>query len=296
MKEFCRLLLLVLGLTALHSVSAQAQYGGRITCGVYDRGYDENGPDATCGQCLLNHGECVERCSENQYTCRAIGEFLNSGSSRIEVLGRFSSSSSLESAARRQAFNQCESARLRFSGATLCVDLGCRIASLGRVDCAAEAQRRVSVGGGVGSREIFEAIGYSDFDARDQALNRCYRSGARNCSIQNCVNQSRQVSSRICDPRERPNRTDPRPVHPIYPDPIGGLDPYDPNNPYVPQPPRGERPRPRPPQDDGSVRCSADEYLRQRPDVAAALGPNRASACDHYRRHGRGEGMCNPCN
>jgi hypothetical protein len=289
MKTICSSLILIVGLCSIWGANAQAQFGrSGVTCGVYDRGWDENGPDATCGQCLLVHGECVERCSESEFTCRATGEFRAGSSARIEVLGRFSSSSLNRNKARNQAAEQCSSALLRLSARGSCVDLGCQVTPAGRATCFSEAQRLVA-GSGLSSVQNFEAISTFERDARDRALSRCYASGAINCSVQSCIDRSRLISSRVCDPRERDQRPDPRHRDPVFPrdpghprDPIGGID-LDPR-------------RPLPPQDDGASRCTPAEYLAERPDVAAALGPNRANACDHYRRHGRNENMCNPCN
>lgn len=47
---------------------------------------------------------------------------------------------------------------------------------------------------------------------------------------------------------------------------------------------------------DSRNTCTWQDYLRQRPDVAAAagFGNSRSGAVSHYERHGRNEGMCRP--
>lgn len=75
MREICRLMLIAISFTAIWTTSAHAQFkNGGVNCLVYDRGYDEDGPDSTCEQCLKKHGECIARCTSTEFNCWATGK------------------------------------------------------------------------------------------------------------------------------------------------------------------------------------------------------------------------------
>lgn len=112
--------------------------------------------------------------------------------------------------------------------------------------CFSESYECTATGKDRDGREV-TGRGYDSFSersARQEAEDRCYDRGGRDCYA-TCSTDRRETSNSDCGRRI----------------------------------------------DDRRDTCSASDYLNQRPDVRAA----GFSACTHYTRHGRGEGMCNPC-
>ncbi len=136
MKHLLSLFVLAVTLfTALNAIDASANprpdnpsfSGGRVTCMATDNGWEEHfGGHSTCQKCLSKHSSCTERCSTENYSCKAEGT---------------------------------------------------------------DYQGRV---------ETFEAYGSDEYFARDEALDRCYRMGARSCSSSGCTTISQVVSTRSC--------------------------------------------------------------------------------------------------
>lgn len=102
-------------------------YGRNIQCTATDTGWEEHwGGHSSCRECLKEHGNCVERCSEVYHSC--------------EVTGRDRS----------------------------------------------------------GYTRTFYGIGSAEWEARDEATDRCYRSGFDSCSRALCRKESEQISSQRC--------------------------------------------------------------------------------------------------
>lgn len=67
--------------------------GGRVTCSAQDRGWEEHSAHRSCGECLAEHGRCIETCSTSDYTCEAQGvdyrgnvsRFVGQGSDRYQA-------------------------------------------------------------------------------------------------------------------------------------------------------------------------------------------------------------------
>jgi len=75
-------------------------YGMR--CAAYDEGYEEHwSGHASCGECLRQHGRCIEDCEFTEFTCVAEGAAFGR---RFQVEGR----SWDEYEAQRQAMWECE--------------------------------------------------------------------------------------------------------------------------------------------------------------------------------------------
>ena len=98
-----------------------------ISCAATDAGFEEHwGGHRSCGECLAQHGRCIETCQTNSFVCHAEG------------LSRF-------------------------------------------------------------GRDTFEAYSdRSEAEARDEALDRCYDSGARNCRAIRCDSNRQIVSQNSC--------------------------------------------------------------------------------------------------
>lgn len=45
-----------------------------VQCRYVDEGWEEhNFPHRSCGECLSYHGNCIEECYQEEFTCRAVG-------------------------------------------------------------------------------------------------------------------------------------------------------------------------------------------------------------------------------
>ncbi|HLE12030.1 MAG: hypothetical protein A2504_06025 [Bdellovibrionales bacterium RIFOXYD12_FULL_39_22] len=86
---------------------------GRPECRTYDVGWEEHGYHYTCGECLAEHGKCVEKCFTYTYTCTASGEARNiyrdtngNQSEQVRIL-TFEAEGRSEMFARRTALDYC---------------------------------------------------------------------------------------------------------------------------------------------------------------------------------------------
>jgi hypothetical protein len=80
---------------------------GRLSCNYSDKGWEEHfSGHSSCGDCLADHGECVERCYEEYYTCTARGTDYYG---RVEVVRGMSDR---EWQAEDEALNECSYRRL----------------------------------------------------------------------------------------------------------------------------------------------------------------------------------------
>lgn len=68
-------------------------YGGGVVCRADDRGWEEHSSHRSCGECLAQHGSCIETCSVSSTQCEARGydyrgaelRFVGQGQSRYEA-------------------------------------------------------------------------------------------------------------------------------------------------------------------------------------------------------------------
>lgn len=93
--------------------SPPSRYGA-MSCSASDAGYEEHwGGHSNCGDCLRKHGNCVERCNRDEFSCTAEGTRRDG---RIDSVTAFDMR---EFAARDRALQRCYDSRLR----------GCRISN-----------------------------------------------------------------------------------------------------------------------------------------------------------------------
>jgi hypothetical protein len=61
-------------------------YSGKPQCSWYDTGWDEDGGDSTKEACLVNHGECTQKCFIYKTVCEGTG--VNSQGKKESVSGQ----------------------------------------------------------------------------------------------------------------------------------------------------------------------------------------------------------------
>lgn len=64
------------------------RYRPRVSCSIGDRGHEEHSRGhRSCGECLREHGHCVETCSSSYYTCKAEGRDYRGYTMTVEARG-----------------------------------------------------------------------------------------------------------------------------------------------------------------------------------------------------------------
>lgn len=74
---------------------------GRVTCQYVDEGWEEHRPHHSCQECLSLHGNCLETCYADEYSCQAVGTDSSGNTRTIEAVA------DEEWMAERRAYDSC---------------------------------------------------------------------------------------------------------------------------------------------------------------------------------------------
>lgn len=90
---------------------------GPVNCSATDNGWEEHfGGHSNCGECTAKHGTCTERCTQEEYRCKIVGQVRDRSGNNVQQIfyGRGGSRWDAEEQAQRECnWNRASSCSLQ---------------------------------------------------------------------------------------------------------------------------------------------------------------------------------------